>query len=106
MDAWQQSQNHQQNVCVKAKFKDTKGALRSHKSKKDNTMPKQQRIKRQTMIYKTLHRKLKTEQKQKNNLKQTKMNSGATEGESSSGFTSGTFRVTVKRYEHRIIWKS
>ena len=106
MDAWQQSQNHQQNVCVKAKFKDKKGALRSHKSKKDNTMPKQQRIKRQAMIYKTLHRKLKTEQKQKNNLKQTKMNSGATEGESSSGFTSGTCRVTVKRYEHRIIWKS
>jgi hypothetical protein len=90
----------------KAKFKDTKRALRSHKSKKDNTMPKQQRIKRQAMIYKTLHRKLKTEQIQKNNLKQTKMNSGATEGESSFGFTSGTCRVTVKRHEHRIIWKS
>ena len=93
-------------IFLKQSSKIRKGALRSHKSKKDNTMPKQQRIKRQAMIYKTLHRKLKTEQIQKNNIKQTKMNSGATDGESSFGFTSGTCRVTVKRHEHRIIWKS
>ena len=43
------------------KFEDTKGVIRSCKST-DNTMPKRKRSKRQTMIYKTLHRKLEIEQ--------------------------------------------
>jgi hypothetical protein len=47
---------------VEDKFDDTKGVIRLHKSKKDNTMTKRKRAKGQTMIYKTLHRKIKIEQ--------------------------------------------
>ena len=56
-------------------LEDTKGAIRSRKSKipkgqseavtrrrRDNTMTKRKKTKGQTTIYKTLHRKLKIEQ--------------------------------------------
>jgi len=58
---------------------DTKGVIRSHKSKKDNG--KRKRTKRQTMIYKKLHINLKIEQHETNKKQQkTEVNSGALEG--------------------------
>ena len=48
--------------CCK-KLKDTKGVIRSRKSKKDRQFNGQKKLKKeQTMIYKILHRKLKIEQ--------------------------------------------
>ena len=44
---------------LKKCLKIPKGVLRSRKSKTDITMAKRKRTKGQTMIYKTLHRKLK-----------------------------------------------
>jgi hypothetical protein len=43
-------------------FQDTRGVIRSLKSKDLNTMAKQQSTKIQTIIYKTLHIKLNIEQ--------------------------------------------
>ena len=57
----------------------------------------------QTMIYKTLHRKL-------NQATRTPQNTGCelmwSESISSSCFTYNTRRVTVKQHEHHMIWKS
>jgi len=56
------------------KVEDTKGVIRSRKSKKD-WQYNDQKKKRQTIIYKTLHRKLKIEQHEPH--KKTEMNLGA-----------------------------
>ena len=61
---------------TKEKFEDTKGLSRSLKS--DNTMVKRKTTKRQTMIYKTLHRKLTIERHEPR--KKTGVNSGASKG--------------------------
>ena len=71
-------------------FKNTKGAIRSHKSKDrqyneevnkdkrtDNTMNKWKSTKGQKIIYKTPHRKLKIEQREP--YLKPRMNSGAPE---------------------------
>jgi len=44
------------------KYEDTKGVIRSHKSKKDGQYNGQKRTKSETTFYKTLHRKLKIKQ--------------------------------------------
>ena len=52
-------------ICGIEKCEEIKGVIRSRKSIKtahDNRMVKRKRIKGKTMIYKTLHRKLKIEQ--------------------------------------------
>jgi hypothetical protein len=46
------------NEISKEKFEDTEGGIR----RVDNTMAKRKRAKRQTMIYKAIHRELKIEQ--------------------------------------------
>jgi hypothetical protein len=49
--------------CVKENFEDTKGVIRSRKSKKDRQYnDKRKSTKEQTLIHKTLRRKIKTEQ--------------------------------------------
>jgi predicted component of viral defense system (DUF524 family) len=50
---------------IKEEFEDTKGVIRIRISKKDKTIQwkKEKRTKGQTMIYKTLHRKLKIEKR-------------------------------------------
>ena len=49
------------------KFEDTKGVIRSRKSKNKQYNGQKKRTKGQTMIYKTLHRKLKIEKHQPKN---------------------------------------
>jgi hypothetical protein len=44
-------------------FSDTKGVIRCHKSKNDNTTAKRKGTKRQTKVHKMLHRKLKIGQR-------------------------------------------
>jgi hypothetical protein len=44
---------------LKEKFGDTKGVIRANRKSTDNKMAERKGGKRQTMIYKTLHRKLK-----------------------------------------------
>ena len=50
------------NTIIKDEFEDTKGTIRSRKSKNDdNTMTKAKMTNGQTMVNKTLHIKLKIE---------------------------------------------
>jgi len=74
-------------------FEDSKGIIRICKSKKDldNTMAKGKRTKRQTTVYKTLHRKdrsIRTPLKPGNELRCSRRIS-------SSCLASGTRRVTL-----------
>ena len=61
-------------MCMKKSIEFTNGVIRSCKSKKDTILW----AKGQTMIYKTLHRKLKIEQHEPHN--KSVVNPGAVEG--------------------------
>ena len=66
-------------VFILEEFEDTKGVIWNCNSKKDGQHNGQQeKDKQTTVIYKTLHRKLKMEQK---NLTKNRVNSGAQEGQ-------------------------
>jgi hypothetical protein len=84
-------------------FEDTKGVIRSCKSKKDRQHNDQTKKDKRTMIYKTLHRKLLIEQHEPHWKLGELMCSGRIR---SSCSTYGTRRVTDKRHEHHLIWKS
>ena len=66
----------------------------------EHTKDKRIRTKVQTTIYKTLHRKLKIEQREPH--KKPSVNSGAPEWLAVPAIR----RVNVKRHEHYLIWKS
>ena len=95
-------------VTWREKFEDIKGVIKwsevVNQRRADNTMSKIKRKKEQTAIYKTSHRKLKIEQHQPP-LK-------TVGGLRWSGRVSNlcttyyTRRVTVKRHELHLIWKS
>ena len=68
--------------------------------------PNEKKDKRQTMIHKALHRKLKNEQHVHNFHKKTSDELGCPGRETSPCFTSGTCRIIVKWNDHHLNRKS
>ena len=102
--AKQYKTKHKKHILLSEKLEDKKWIIRSRKPKDRQYSGQKKNNKEKTRVYKTLHKKI-NDRTTRTPLKSFSepMCSGRV---SSSCSTNETRRVTVRRHEHYLIWKS